>query len=129
MIASETKRVSIPISREWASFAAITLAEDIFPAQGTFIGEALELQNKGTLALTLNVTAVSGINPRLTVDVQTSEFHEQDGDWTTVDSFDPVTAVGRLRKVFVGFDTWARVVVTIGGTTPSFTLCCSGKAY
>ncbi len=133
MIASRISKLLINISREWTSFATITLAQGVFGPQGQFIGESLELQNKGTLALSLDVTALSGTNPALDVDVQTSEDGVTTIDapdtWVTVASFPRVIAIGHTRQVFTGIDAFARVVITISGTNPSFTLGVTGKGY
>ena len=125
MIESKRGHAWIDISREFAAFALVTLADGTFTA--TANGEALELQNRGTAALTLDVTAVSGSSPTIDVTIQTSE----DGvtGWTSVGAFAQASAVGSQRKVFTGLDAFVRAVVTLGGTTPSFTASVKGKAY
>lgn len=68
--------------------------------------------------LLLDVTAVSGTTPTLTVTVETSA---DSSTWYTVASFVQRTAAGTERKSFPGLDRWARLTWTVGGTTPSFT--------
>jgi hypothetical protein len=88
-------------------------------------GTGFSMETAATLRLTLNITAVSGTTPSMTVNVQTSE----DGStWTAVASFAAATAVSTQRKVFTGLDRYARVTWTISGTTPSFTFSVSGEA-
>jgi hypothetical protein len=79
----------------------------------------------GTLRLTLNVTAVSGTTPSMTVNVQTSQ---DNATWSTIASFPAATAVGTSRKVFNGVDRFTRATTTITGTTPSFTFGVTGEA-
>lgn len=73
--------------------------------------------------LTLDVTAVSGTSPTMTVTVETA------GDgvtWSAVGTFTAVTATGTQRKTFFGLDQYVRVSWTVGGTTPSFTFSVIG---
>lgn len=78
-----------------------------------------------TVRLTLDVAAVAGTTPSMTVNVQTSD----DGaTWTTLGSFPAVTAAGKVRRAFAGLDRYVRATTTITGTTPSFTFGLSGEA-
>ncbi len=87
-------------------------------------GGPVATSNYGTLRLTLNVTAVSGTTPSMTVNVQTS----QDGStWSTVASFAAAATTGTQRKVFNGVDRYTRATTSITGTTPSFTFAVSGE--
>jgi len=67
----------------------------------------------------LNVTAVSGTTPSMTVKIQDT------GDGTnwvdTGSAFAPVTAAGIFRLVVPDLGLFLRAVSTITGTTPSFT--------
>lgn len=67
----------------------------------------------------LDVTAVSGTTPQLTVTIQDSP----DGTaWTTRDTFGVKTGVSNeTRTIPSGLDVFQRVSWTITGTTPSFT--------
>jgi len=91
----------------------------------TTTSPAIELGDRGTLRLTLLISAASGTTPTLDVAVQTSA----DGStWSAVAAFAQQTAAGSVRKVFAGMDRYARIVETVGGTTPSFTRTVSGEA-
>lgn len=75
-----------------------------------------------TLAVLVDVTAVSGTTPSMTVSVEWS----QDGGTTfaqadPADTMTAITATGTKAKNFVVKGSTFRVVWTITGTTPSFT--------
>lgn len=92
-------------------------------AAGT--GATVEMAERSTLRLTLNVTAASGTSPTATVTIE----HSRDGStWTAHSSFAAATAVGSQRKVFGGLDNLVRATWTMGGTTPSFTFSITGEA-
>lgn len=92
-----------------------------------FDGSAVEVGDRGTLCLTLDVTAKAGTNsPTLDVSIETSEDGES--DWRLLGSFSQKTAVGSERKSFVGADRFVRATGTIAGTNPSFTFSLSGEA-
>jgi thioester reductase-like protein len=91
----------------------------------TTTSTGIELGDRGTLRLTLTITAATGTTPTLDVAVQTSPDNT---NWTAVAAFSQQTAAGSVRKVFAGMDRYARVVETVGGTTPSFTRTLSGEA-
>lgn len=91
----------------------------------TSTGSSIELGDRGTLRLLLDVTAASGTTPTLDVTVQTSH----DGStWRSLGTFTQATAISSERKSFSGCDRFVRVSYTIGGTTPSFTFSVSGEA-
>jgi hypothetical protein len=73
------------------------------------------------LAVMLDVTAVSGTTPNMTVSVQWSN----DGStWFTADpadTFTALTAAGKVTKLFTIKGLYARLSYAITGTTPSFT--------
>ena len=73
------------------------------------------------LAVMLDVTAVSGTTPSMTVSVQWSN----DGStWFTADPADAFTAITAATKVTKSFTIkglYARLNYAITGTTPSFT--------
>jgi hypothetical protein len=92
-------------------------------ATATGTGPTIEVADRGTLRLTLSVTAAGGTTPTLDVTVQTS----QDGiTWRSLGVFSTQTAVGSLRESFTGADRYVRVSYAIGGTTPSFTFGVAG---
>lgn len=68
----------------------------------------------------VDVTAVSGTNPTMQVNVQ--ESADQGTNWYTIYSFPIITAVGSYVSPTMPFTgNRFRYVQTIGGTTPSFT--------
>jgi hypothetical protein len=73
------------------------------------------------LAVMLDVTAVSGTTPSLTVSVQWSN----DGStWFTADpadAFTAITAATKVTKAFAIKGLYARLNYLVSGTTPSFT--------
>lgn len=66
----------------------------------------------------LDVTAVSGTAPTLDVKIQVAD---PNGAYYDLASFTQVTAVGRQARQISNFGQKAKIVYTIGGTTPSFT--------
>lgn len=92
-------------------------------------GAAVELGDRGTLRLTLDVTAVGvDADEVLDVKVQTSEDNVT---WRDLGSFNQATqpeGVQSERKSFVGADRYVRVSWTVAGTTPQFTFSVSGDA-
>lgn len=86
----------------------------------------LELGDRGTARLKLNVTAASGTNPTLTVQMQTSP---DNATWTNLGAaFTQATGVTSQSQIFSGVDRFIRAVSTLGGTTPSFTFSVDGEA-
>jgi hypothetical protein len=68
--------------------------------------------------LFVDVTAVSGTTPSLTIVVETS----WDGaTWWTHTSLTAITATGKVRQTLQFLGTFLRLNDTITGTTPSFT--------
>lgn len=89
-------------------------------------GAAIDLGDRGTLRLSLAVTAKSGTKPSLHALVETSA----DGStWRQLGSFTAVNdATGSERRSFPGADRYVRLRWVISGTTPSFTFSVSGDA-
>jgi len=88
-------------------------------------GSAVELGDRGTLRLLLDVTAASGTTPSLAVEVETS----YDGStWRPLGGFTAVATTGSERLSFSGCDRFVRCAYTISGDTPSFTFSVSGEA-
>jgi hypothetical protein len=110
--------------RSTRSLDATLQASTTQTATGT--GSAFEMEDNGTLRLTLAVTAASGTTPTLDDTLQTST----DGStgWANVAAFAQKTAAASERKIFTGLDRYARLSWVIGGTTPSFTFSCIGEA-
>jgi hypothetical protein len=70
----------------------------------------------------VNVSAVSGTTPSMTLTVQWSMDGTNWADGDPADTFTAVTAVGAKVKDFARKASLMRLVWTISGTTPSFTL-------
>lgn len=75
------------------------------------------------IGVQVNVTAVSGTTPSLTVELQWSNdgvnFASVQG---SADIFTAVTAAGNVNKQFIVKGRYAQLKYTVSGTTPSFTL-------
>lgn len=112
-------------SGRFANTAALTLkSSGAVTANGS--DAAVEVGDRGAARLLLDVTAVSGTTPSMTVTVETS--YDGSTNWQTVGSFAAKTAVGQERKVFAGLDRFVRVSQAVSGTTPSFTYSVAGEA-
>lgn len=110
-------------SGRWAATRALTLAASA-ARTATGNGAVVEVGDKGTARVLLDVTARSGTTPTLDVVIQTSH----DGTtWRTAHTFTQVTAVGQQR-VSVPIDRFVRAAWTVGGTTPNFTFSIKGEA-
>lgn len=87
----------------------------------TFQTPAFDEGNNDYLSVLLDVTAVSGTSPSMTVNVEWSH----DGvTWFAadpVDAFTAITAAGKKVKQFAVKGLYGRLNCTISGTTPSFT--------
>lgn len=85
---------------------------------------AVETAGMSLSGLLLDVTAVTGTNPTLTVSVEVS----RDGaTWYSGGSYAVATAVSQQVKNFIHLDRWVRLTWVIGGTaTPTFTFSLSG---
>lgn len=89
-------------------------------------GAAVAVESHHTARLTLNVTAVSGTTPSLTVTIE----HSPDGaTWAAHPQgvFTSATAAGSQRKVLSGLDRFVRAAHAVTGTTPSFTFTVAGE--
>lgn len=82
---------------------------------------AFSIGTHNSLAVLVDVTAVSGTSPSMTVNV---EWSHNNVDWFVADpadAFSAVTAAGKKVKRFDVKGLYARLNYTISGTTPSFT--------
>ncbi len=88
-------------------------------------GDGVET-DRGTLCLTLDVTAKTGTAPTLDITIATSE---DNSTWRTLSTFSQVAnTTGSYRKSFAGADRYSRASWTIGGSnTPGFTFSVSGE--
>ena len=89
--------------------------------------DVYEVGDKGTLRLSLAITAASGTAPTLHVQIETREAYGS-GTWRVVDAFPVQSSTGTVRRSMSGLDRFVRAVCTIGGSSPSFTFSLSGEA-
>lgn len=89
--------------------------------------DVYEVGDKGTLRLSLAVTAASGTAPTLHVQIETREAYGS-GSWRVVDAFPVQSSTGTVRRSMSGLDRFVRAVCTLGGSSPSFTFSLSGEA-
>jgi len=100
----------------------------VAPAPRTATGNsgAIPCPKGLNLAVGVTVTAVSGTTPSLTLSVEWSHdgtnFYVIDG---AADTFTAVTAAATPIKVFAIKGPFWRLVWTITGTTPSFTIAAT----
>lgn len=87
--------------------------------------DTYELGDKGTLALDLAVTAISGSGAFLHVQIETRR--DSDDSWRCVDAFSKRASTGTSRRSFSGCDRYVRAVCTFSGTSTTFSL--TGVAY
>ena len=84
-------------------------------------GSACDVSQYTQALVTLDVTAVSGTTPTMTVKIQTSD----DGGTTWYDlpnaSFTQATGATTQAIQITNFGDMLRAAYTVGGTTPSFT--------
>lgn len=88
---------------------------------------ALEPSEK--VAILLDVTAVSGTSPSMTVSVEWSHNGTTWATPETADAFTALTATASKVKTFDVKGKFLRVVWTITGTTPSFTFSVSSAGF
>lgn len=99
----------------------------LFPSQAlttTTAGSPFEVGGRGTVRLTLDVTASSG-TPTLDVTVQTRK--DANDSWRAVAAFAQKTGVSVERKCFAGLDREVRVNCVIGGGSPNITFSVKGE--
>lgn len=90
---------------------------------------AISVGKADALALLVNVTAVSGTTPSMTISIEWS--HDGGTTWAQGDPADQMTAITAAAVKAKQFNVKApvyRVVWTITGTTPSFTFAVSQYA-
>lgn len=100
-----------------------TTATVLASAARTTTGQssAFSVGDGGTLAVLVDVTAVSGTSPSLTVNVEWSNDGATWFQGDPADSFTALTAAGKKAKSFTVKGLNARLNYTISGTGPSFT--------
>lgn len=93
----------------------------------SFTSDVYEIGDKGTLRLSLVISAISGTGALLHAQVETREAYGS-GTWRVVDAFGPLTATGTTVRSMGGLDRFVRVVCTIAGSGPSVTFALTGTA-
>lgn len=99
------------------SFPILTSAARTATAQSN----AFSVGGNDELAVLVDVTAVSGTSPSMTVNVEWSHDNVNWFSADPVDQFTAITAAAKKVKLFSVKGLYARLNYTITGTTPSFT--------
>lgn len=107
----------------WANTEDVTLLDGIVTESGSTT--AIELGDRSTLRLGLDVIAAEGEDAKLDVTIETSH---DDVTFRSLGTFTQKAAVGIERKSFVGCDRFIRASYTLTGEDASFTLTISGEA-
>lgn len=112
---------------QWADTDAVTLrASAALSASAN--GSWIEIGDRGSLRLTLDVTAVSGTSPTLDVEIETAS-DSSGSNANSLGSFTQKSAAGSQRLVFHGVDRFVRHRSVLGGSaSPSVTFSLSGEA-
>lgn len=114
----------------WLRRSAVTLKASAAETAST-TGSAVELGDNASMHVTVDVTAVSGTTPTMTVDIEGSDDNT---NWAVIGTFGAngyrAGSVGTAPSNLTGAATvrgvlpaarYVRHKSTIGGTTPSFT--------
>lgn len=89
-------------------------------------GSGVDVSTRAGLDVYLEVTAVAGTGPTLSVQIETSR---EGSAWSALGPAVAVTGVGTTRIIRAGANGYARVSYTIGGTGgPSFTFAVAGDS-
>lgn len=103
------------------------LASTALTATGTT--SAMDVGGAGTLRAQVQVSAVSGTTPSLTVTVQTSHDAGATDAWRTAGAaFSAITSVANSPWQCFVVDRYVRLSYTVSGTTPSLTTTVVGEA-
>jgi hypothetical protein len=97
------------------------LASSARTASGNQGSTFLPVRRADVLNVLVNVTAVSGTTPSLTLSLQWSNDGTTWADADAADAFTAITAAGVKAKQFPVKAQYARLAWAITGTTPSFT--------
>lgn len=90
---------------------------------------AIDVGGAGTLRAQVQVSAVSGTTPSVTVTIQTSHDAGVADAWRTAGSaFSAITSVANSPWQCFAVDRYVRVSYTVSGTTPSLTTTVVGEA-
>lgn len=103
------------------------LASGALTTTGT--SAAIDVNGAGTLRAQVQVSAVSGTTPSVTVTIQTSHDAGSTDAWRTAGAaFTAITAAGNSPWQSFAVDRYVRVSYTVSGTTPSLTTAVVGEA-
>lgn len=90
---------------------------------------AIDVGGAGTLRAQVQVSAVSGTSPSVTMTVQTSHDAGVSDAWRTAGAaYSALTAVSNSPWQSFAVDRYVRVSYTVSGTTPSLTTTVVGEA-
>lgn len=109
----------------WANTEEITLAA-LLARVADGDGAALQLGDRNTLRLLLDVTAIEGTTKELDVTVKTRR--DSTDAWRTLGTFTQKTAVASERKCFAGLDREVMVSWAKHADTASVTFSVAGEA-
>ena len=89
----------------------------------------MDVGGAGTLRAQIQVSAVSGTTPSVTVTIQTSHDNGATDAWRTAGAaFSAITTVSNSPWQSFAVDRYVRVAYTVSGTTPSLTTTVVGEA-
>ena len=113
---------------QWTKGSDVTvLASGALTTTGT--SSAIDVGGAGTLRAQVQVSAVSGTTPSVTVTIQTSHDAGVTDAWRTAGAaFSAITTVSNSPWQAMVVDRYVRVSYTVSGTTPSLTTAVVGEA-
>src|SRR5437870_5085549 len=101
------------------------LASGAVTTTGTSTG--IDVGGAGTLRAQVQVSAVSGTSPSITVTIQTSHDAGVTDAWRTAGAaYSAITSVANSPYQCFAVDRYVRVSYTVSGTTPSLTVAIVG---
>lgn len=103
-----------------------TLISGTITASGNSPSGQVPQVELNTIAVTLNVSAVTGTTPSITVSLQWSDDGVTWANASPADAFTAITAVTAITQVFTIKGQLWRLAYTVSGTTPSFTVTATG---
>lgn len=103
------------------------LASGALTATGTTTG--MDVGGAGTLRVQVQVSAVSGTSPSITVTVQTSHDNGATDSWRTAGAaFSALTTATNSPWQSMVIDRYVRLSYVVSGTTPSLTTAVVAEA-
>lgn len=91
-------------------------------------GPEIEIGDKGTLRLTLDVTAHTGGGDTLDITLQTSKDKAVADPWRSIGTFTQAVGVTSEAKSFSGADRFVRYNATLAGAGVDVTFTIDGEA-